>query len=206
VIAGVLRLEGRPLGGQDVLAFDPEGPVLLAAGATDDAGAFTLDAPGGAVVLGKVRTDDAVAIAAALAPASGEGVELEPPPPFHRLTVRLAGAVVPERLMAFLDPVRLADVPDALTPFARQVRAGVFDGHYAQRQLPAAGLELRVQAGTWRIGAHFSVPDRDPGPAALVAGAASVGGGELPGGPYAGFELELAADVEVMLVLREEQL
>jgi hypothetical protein len=201
VIAGVLQLEGRPLGGQDVLAFDPEGPVLLAAGATDDAGAFTLDALPGALLLGKVRTDDVVAVAVELAAA--QPVELEPPTPFHRLSIQVEGAA-PERLTAFLDPVRLEGVPDALLPFARQVRAGLFEAHYAQRSLPRGGLDLQLHEGRWRIGAHFSIPDGDPRPPAVVAGEARAGGEQLPGSPYAGFEIELTGDREVTLVLRED--
>lgn len=211
-LAGTLYLDGRPVGGQDVLAFETDGerPALLAAGVSDDAGRFSLELPGAIsrlALLGKVRGDVLAAVARPVEDA-GADADLEASGPFARVTVALeSDAGYPERLNVFFDPVSLEALPDRLAPFATQKAQGVFEGHFAQRGVTGRELTIGLARGTWRLGGEYIVHERpmmpDPGFSNYVVDRA-VGddGAELPR-ERGGFRLEADGDVRVTLVLRE---
>jgi hypothetical protein len=209
-IAGTLRVAGRPLGGQDVLAFDPAGPSLLAVGATDDRGEFRLDLDGRteAALLAKVRADVQAVVAATVDVASQHPVELDAAGPFFEISGRLESDVgFPERLDVFLDPVRVDGVPEALLPFATLQDEGVFDAHYVTRGVVEPEFTFRVATGRWRIGGRIIDFERSsrvaPKHRNYVVDRVRAEDGELDGSWTSGFELDVAADRQIVLVLRE---
>jgi hypothetical protein len=209
-IAGTLRVEGRPLGGQDVLAFDPDGPSLLAVSATDDRGEFRLDLDGRAeaAVLAKIRADVQAVVAATVAVPAAQPVDLDAAGPFFAISGRLESDVgFPERLDVFLDPVRVDGVPEALLPFATLKEQGVFEAHYVTRGVAEPEFAFRVAAGRWRIGGRMIDFERSswvaPEHRNYVVDRVRAEEGELEGSWTSGFELDVAADRQIVLVLRE---
>jgi hypothetical protein len=207
-LAGTLRVEGRPLGGQDVLAFDPAGPSLLAAGATDDRGEFHLDVDGApeTAVLAKVRADVLTVVAGTV---SAEGsIELDAAGPFFEISGRLeSDAGYPDRLDVFLDPVQLDGVPEALLPFAKMKDEGVFEARYLKRGVDGREFTLRVAPGRWKIGGSIIDFERgswvSPEHRNYVVDRVRTEDGELEGSSSSGFELDVSGDRHLTLVLRE---
>jgi hypothetical protein len=209
-IAGTLRVEGRPLGGQDVLAFDPAGPSLLAVGTTDDRGEFRLDVDGAreAAVMAKVRADVLAVVAATVAVSSERRVELDAAGPFFEISGRLESEIgYPDRLDVFLDPTRLDGVPEALLPFAKMKAEGVFDARYFERGVDGRDFRFRVAPGRWRIGGSVIDLERGswvaPQHRNYVVDHVRAEGDELDGRWTSGFELDVAGDRRIALVLRE---
>lgn len=192
-VAGVLRVEGRPVGGQDVLAL--AGDAVVASALTDDLGRFSLGAPAGVTVIGKVRTGT-YGVVAGVADAGGS-VDLDLRGPLPKVDVTLESEhELPARIDLTLDPVRLAGVPDALMPFTRLRGPGVMEGHFARGVIDRAGARVRVQPGLWRIAATSIDPDRTH-LRSLVTGRVLMDGAELED-----FTLHVSADSRVTLVLR----
>ena len=195
-ITGTFRVEGRPVGGQDVLAL--AGGEVVASALTDDLGRFSLDAPDGATVIGKVRTGTygVVAGIAAL------GVDLDLGGPLAALEIALESEhELPARIDLTLDPVRLAGVPDELMPFTRMRGPGVMEGHFGRGVIDGAHARVRVQPGLWRLAAFSIDPDRTH-LRSLVTGRVRADGDEVRGDPADGFAVEVSADARVTLVLR----
>lgn len=211
-VTGTLRLEGRPVGGQDVLAFDTAGdrPALLAAAITNDEGRFTLDLPtepARAALLGKVRSGALAAVARSVELPTDD-VDLEIAGPFARVTASIeSDAGLPERLNVFFDPVALGGLAEDLAPFASQKAPGVFEAHFAQRTVTGDELTISLAQGTWRLGGDFIVYERpmivQPGFSNYVVDRVlREDGAELPR-ERGGFVLEADGDVRLRLVLRE---
>jgi hypothetical protein len=212
-LAGTLRMEGRPVGGQDVLAFDAEAdrPALLATAITDDEGRFSLD-PGGAParvdLLGKLRVDALAAVARSVEP-SADGIELEATGPFATVTATIeSDAGFPERLNVYFDPVALDGLPERLAPFVTQKAEGVFEGHFSQRSVNGRELTIRLARGTWRLGGDFIVYERpmisEPDFSNYVVDRVlREDGTELPRQGSSGFLLEADGELRIRLELRE---
>ena len=209
-ISGTLRVEGRPLGGQDVLALDPAGPSLLADGVTDDRGEFRLVVDGApeAAVIAKVRADVTTVVAATVAVSSERPIELDAAGPFFEITGRLESDVgYPDRLDVFLDPARLDGVPEALLPFAKMKSEGVFEARYLKRTVEGPDFTFRVAAGRWKIGGGLIDLERgswvSPQHRNYVVDHVRAEDGELAGSWTSGFELDVTGDRRITLVLRE---
>jgi hypothetical protein len=183
-LAGTLRVEGRPVGGQDILAL--AGTDVVASTLSDDLGRFALDVPGGATLMAKVRTGT-YGVATRVAGAGEGGADLDLDGPLPALEIALESErALPARLDLALDPVRLAGVPDELMPYTRLRAPGVMDGHFAAAVVDGARTTVRVQPGEWRISASSVDPDRTHLPS-LVADAVT---------------LTVSRDCRVTLVLR----
>jgi hypothetical protein len=194
-LVGVLSVEGRPVGGQDVLAL--AGGEVVASALTDDLGRFSLDAPEGATVIGKVRTGTYGVVAGA-----GREVDLDLGGPLAAVEIALESEhELPARIDLTLDPVRLAGVPDELMPFTRMRGPGVMEGHFGRGVIDGAHASVRVQPGRWRIAAFSIDPDRTH-LRSLVTGRVRADGDEVAGGVADGFAVEVSADTRVTLVLR----
>ena len=177
-LAGTLRVDGRPMGGQDILAL--AGTDVVASTVSDDLGRFALDAPGDATLIAKVRTGTYGVV-------TGHAADLDLGGPLHTLEIALESErELPARLDLTLDPVRLAGVPDELMPYTRLRAPGVMDGHFAAAVVDGAGTTVRVQPGEWRISASSVDPDRT----------------HLPGLVADAVTLDVAGDCRVTLVLR----
>jgi hypothetical protein len=162
-VNGTLILEGRPLGGQDVLAL--AGGQLVAATVTDDRGAFSLQGTGDAAltVVAKVRGSSMYGFVGRVV-EPGEAADLALPAPFA-LAVQIAGEDLPERLDLALDPVHLDGVDDALLGLANLRPDGLMDAHFGRRVIDLEGTELKLQPGTWRLTASWEDPDHFDAPA-----------------------------------------
>jgi hypothetical protein len=195
-VAGVLSVEGRPVGGQDVLAL--AGDEVVASALTDDLGRFSLDAPVGATVIGKVRTGTYGVVAG----EAGPEVDLDLGGPLAALEIALESEhELPARIDLTLDPVRLAGVPDELMPFTRMRGPGLMEGHFGRGVIDGAHARVRVQAGVWRLAAFSIDPDRTH-LRSFVTGRVRADGDEVRGGVADGFAVDVSADARVTLVLR----
>jgi hypothetical protein len=197
-IAGTLTVEGRPVGGQDVLVL--AGEEVVASALSDDLGRFSLDAPEGATVIGKVRTGT-YGVVARVAEA-GASADLDLGGPLPALDIALeSDHELPARIDLTLDPVRLAGVPDELMPYTRMRGPGVMDGHFGRGVIDGARASVRVQPGLWRIAASSIDPDRTH-VRSLVTGRVRADGDEVEGDAAGGFALAVSQDSRVTLVLR----
>jgi hypothetical protein len=198
-ITGTLRVEGRPVGGQDVLAV--AGDQVVASTLSDDLGRFSLDAPDGATVLGKVRTG-AYGVVTRVAQAGDGGADLDLDGPLAALEIVLESEhELPARLDLTLDPVRLAGVPDELMLYTRMRSPGVMEGHFGRGVIDGARASVRVQPGLWRIAASSIDPDRTH-VRSLVTGRGRVGDDEVEGDGAGGVAVDLSRDCRVTLLLR----
>ncbi|HEY6888348.1 MAG TPA: hypothetical protein VI300_11230 [Solirubrobacter sp.] len=159
---GTLTIEGRPLGGQDVLAL--AGGRLVATAVTDDRGAFSLQGTGDAAltVLAKVRGGSTYGLVGRIG-GDGEAAVLALPAPFA-LDIHVEGEQLPERLDLALDPVHLDGVDDALLALANLRPDGLMDAHFGCRVIDLEGTELKLQPGTWRLTASWEDPDHFDAP------------------------------------------
>jgi hypothetical protein len=191
-IAGTLSVEGRPVGGQDVIAL--AGEEVVAGALTDDLGRFSLDAPEGATVIGKVRTGIYGVVARVV---EGGGLDLDLGGPLPALDIALESEhELPARIDLTLDPVRLDGVPDELMPYARMRGPGVLEGHFGRGVIDGARASVRVQPGAWRIAASSIDPDRTH-VRSLVTGRVRADGDEVEGDA-----LVVSGDRRITLVLR----
>ena len=191
-IAGTLSVEGRPVGGQDVLAV--AGDEVVASALTDDLGRFSLDAPEGATVIGKVRTGTYGVVARVV---EAGGLDLDLGAPLPALDIALESEhELPARIDLTLDPVRLDGVPDELMPYARMRGPGVLEGHFGRGVIDGARASVRVQPGAWRIAASSIDPDRTH-VRSLVTGRVRADGDEVEGDA-----LVVSGDRRITLVLR----
>jgi hypothetical protein len=197
VITGVLTVEGRAVGGQDVIALADE--EVVASALTDDLGRFSLDAPQGAAVIGKVRTGT-YGIVARVADAGSADLDLDGPLPALDIALE-SDHELPARIDLTLDPVQLAGVPDELMPYTRMSGPGVMEGHFGRGVIDGARASVRVQPGVWRIAASSIDPDRTHLPS-FVTGRVRVDGDEIEGDAASGFALVVSQDLQVTLVLR----
>ena len=157
---GTLSLDGRPLGGQDVLAL-ADGQ-LVAAAITDDRGAFSVHENAGPLtLLAKFRGGAYGLVARTVAP--GEDTELALGG-LHTLDLQIVGEGLPERLDLALDPLELDGVDDALIAYANLKPEGLMDAHFGHRVVDLAGTELKLQPGTWRLTASWDDPDHFEAP------------------------------------------
>ena len=152
---GTLTVDGRPVGGQDVLVL--ANGELLAGVVTDDRGTFSVDADGPVTVLAKVRSGAFGIASRRVAPGEPADLALQTP---HTLDLKLSGEDLPARLDLGLDPVHLDGVDDALLPYARLRPGGVMDAHFGHRVVDLEGAELKLQPGTWSLSAWWEDPDR----------------------------------------------
>ena len=194
MISGTLSVEGRPVGGQDVLAL--AGGEVVASALSDDLGRFSLDAPDGATVIGKVRTGTYGVVAR----TGGADLDLAGPLPALEITLE-SEHELPARIDLTLDPVRLGGVPDELMAYTRMRGPGVMEGHFGRGVIDGAYARVRVQPGLWRIAASSIDPDRTH-VRSLVTGRVQFDGAEIEGDAAGGFALEVAADSRVTLVMR----
>jgi hypothetical protein len=212
-VAGTLRLDGRPVGGHDVLAFatDGERPELLATGTSDDDGRFSLALPderSHVALLGKVRGDVLAPVARELEPADGDA-DLDASGPFALVTASIeSDAGYPERLNVFFDPLAILGVPDRLAPFVNQRAPGVFEGHFAHRGVSGRELKIRLARGAWKLAGEYVVYERpmivQPDFSNYVVDRVLAEDGEaLPREGRKGFRLEAEGDTRITLVLRE---
>jgi hypothetical protein len=191
-IAGTLSVEGRPVGGQDVIAL--AGEEVVAGALTDDLGRFSLDAPEGATVIGKVRTGTYGVVARVV---EAGGLDLDLGGPLPALDIALESEhELPARIDLTLDPVRLDGVPDELMPYARMRGPGVLEGHFGRGVIDGARASVRVQPGAWRIAASSIDPDRTH-VRSLVTGRVRADGDEVEGDA-----LVVSGDRRITLVLR----
>jgi hypothetical protein len=198
-ITGTLRVEGRPVGGQDVLAL--AGERVVASALSDDLGRFSLDAPDGATVIGKVRAG-AYGVVTLVAQARDGDADLDLGGPLPALEIVLESEEeLPARVDLTLDPVQLAGVPDELMPYTRLRGPGVMEGHFGHGVIDGARTSVRVQPGLWRIAASSIDPDRTH-VRSLVTGSARADGDEVDGDPAGGFALAVSRSRRVTLVLR----
>jgi hypothetical protein len=196
-IAGTLSVEGRPVGGQDVIAL--AGEQVVASALTDDLGRFSLEAPEGATVIGKVRTGT-YGVVARVAEAGGANLDLGGPLPVLEIALE-SEHELPARIDLTLDPVRLAGVPDELMPYTRMSGPGVMDGHFGRGVIDGARASVRVQPGLWRIAASSIDPDRTH-VLSLVTARVRADGDEVEEDAGGGFALMVSQDRRVTLVLR----
>jgi hypothetical protein len=198
-IAGTLSVEGRPVGGQDVLALS--GEDVVASTLSDDLGRFSLDAPDGATVIGKVRTGT-YGVVTQVAAAGDGAADLDLGGPLPALEIALESEhELPARLDLTLDPVRLAGVPDELMPYTRLRGPGVMEGHFGRGVIDGAHARVHLQPGLWRIAASSIDPDRTHVPS-LVTDRVRADGDEVEGDSMSGFALAVSRDCHVTLVLR----
>jgi hypothetical protein len=200
---GTLTVDGRPAAGEQIVLFAPGEPPLLDVATSGDGGRFAFDVaelPAGARLLAKARGE---AIGFALAEPDGGPLAIDVPGPFHPVRIGLSGADAPEELTLWLDPEGLP------RDTARLVRVGgprVREAHYLRRPLPAAGVELRLAPGAWRLGAEALWPDRVPGfgdNPDRAAVRATAGGRALDGDREDGFLLDVGGPLDVTLELAE---
>lgn len=205
MIRGRFTVDGEPVEGEDVLVLGGDPPRLRAAVATGPGGAFEAELPAeGPVVLVGRASRDGLAVASA---DGGDPVELDARGPLHALAVEIhSDDGYPERLQLFLDPLEVDGVPAERLPFAWGVEPGVFNARFWEQEVTGRRVELRVQAGSWRIGALFVDDERPMMPAPdfknYVAQRAVADGGELPASG-SGFAIEVRGDRAVRLDLRE---
>jgi hypothetical protein len=197
-ITGTLSVEGRPVGGQDVLAL--AGDEVVAIALSDDLGRFSLDAPDGATVIGKVRTGTYGVVARVAEAGGGADLDLRGPLPALEIVLE-SEHELPARVDLTLDPVRLAGVPDELMLYTRIRGPGVMEGHFGRGVIDGGRARVRVQPGLWRIAASSIDPDRTH-VRSLVTGRVQADGDEVAGDATGGFALEVAEDRRVTLVLR----
>ena len=205
-VRGSVAVEGRPVGGQDVLAMPPGGGPALAVARTDDTGAFALDVDGDVALLAKVRTD-ALGVAAGSAGA-GDDAALVVEGPLASVSVRVESDVgFPDELDVFFTPEALAGVPAELMTFVTQREPGVYETRFVKRSVTEREWTVRLQAGVWRLGAEYVNLDRAhlarPDFLNYVTASASADGEALPGDRVEGFRLEVGGDRVVTLRLRE---
>ena len=155
-VSGTVSVDGRPVGGQDVLVL-ADGRLVTSA-TSDDRGAFSVDADGAVVLLAKLRGGTFGIVSRAVAP--GQRADLALDGPLGTVALELAGHDLPEQLDLTLEPVTLAGVDDALIPFAKLQPGGTIAPHFGHRVIDTRGAELRLQPGTWRLTARWEDPDR----------------------------------------------
>ena len=136
-IRGLVRLDGMPVAGSDILAFADGSTRLLGATTTGADGTFELsssDKVGRASVVVKLR-GPAVGVGHTLVdPANPEPVTIDfDADCFVALRGQVEGTEpLPDTLSFFIDPKALEGVPAALIPFLRQAKQGVFDAYFAR--------------------------------------------------------------------------
>jgi hypothetical protein len=212
-VTGTVRLDGKAVGGAEVLLFGAgERPPLLATGLTDAGGAFALTTAGPAegplAVLARLK-DDVIGVAAREVVTAGPvTIDLSGPP--RTLTIAVISDVGrPDGLTIGLAPSAPTDVPERLWSFINQRAPGVFDGRFATRELTGDRITVRVLPGTWKLAGEFLGHDRPNIPEPdfrnyIVASARSEpDGAPLPGTETAGFGLDVAQDCSVSVSLRE---
>jgi hypothetical protein len=204
---GTLRVEGSPVAGQLVLAYDRPGGALLATATSGLDGTYKLALPdtGASVTLlarfvGEVNGAIARRVATPL--SKKEDLELSGPLPVVR--VLLDGG--PGRAIVFADPASLAGVPAELEPFLDQRAAGVFDSAFVERDVQGSETTFVLAPGLWRLGARFEIDGPaeigvNPEPWGATSATDADTGAELAGERYCGFELEVAGDRAVTLRL-----
>jgi hypothetical protein len=198
---GTLTIGGRPAAGEQIVLYAPGEPPLLDVATSGADGRFAFDVaalPAGARVLAKARAE---VVGLAWAEPDGGALDIDVPGPFHAVRIALSGAEAPDGLTLWLDPEGL---PRDAARLARVAAPRVREAHYVRRRLPADGCQLRLAAGTWRIGAEALLPDRVPGDGpnpnrAAVRAAAS--GRALDGSWEDGFLLDVGGPVELTLEL-----
>lgn len=203
MLSGLVHAEGAPAAGAIVLLTVPRDPWILAAAETGSDGSWELAAtdppPDGAAVLVTLRGP---VLGAAWRPAADAIGALAVEGPFHALTLSAHGGSE-----AFVDPVRLAALPDRFQGLLRLRSPTVMDAHLATLPLSGGEVTVRVVRGRWSVGGGTPMPDGPltvgPRPTGLAAMAAVREGKELPGSPFAGYELDVDGDVRVELRLGE---
>ena len=204
-INGRFTVAGKGAESEDIVVLSGTPLRLRAVTATGPDGAFEADRParGPVALMGRARREGL-----AIATAEGDGhVALDAPGPLHRLTVEVhSDEGYPDRLDVFLDPVEIDGVPTELLPFANGVEPGVFSARFWEHGVTGRRLDVRVQPGTWRIGAAYIVGDRpnltEPDFKNYVAHHAVAEGQELPRSG-SGFAVDMHGDRELRLTLRE---
>jgi hypothetical protein len=202
---GTLRVEGSPVAGQLVLAYDRPGGALLATATSGDDGKYTLalpDTDASVTLLARFVGEVNGAIARRVAAPLSKAVDLELSGPLPVVRVLLDGG--PGRAVVFADAAELSGVPAELAPFLSQRATGVFDSAFVERDVRGTETAFVLAPGTWRLGARLQID----GPAEIRVDPESWGatsavdadsGAELPGERYSGFELTVSGDRAVTL-------
>ncbi len=218
VLAGLLQLDGGALADQRVLLISEDTTALLASAATDERGRFELAVPrehsGGRVVLLAKLQGPVVAVKHAVVdlragrPGPQEFHFDSTAAEFHAVRGRVeTTSGWPPYLMLFVDPVRIEGVPEPLAGFFNQRDENVLESYFFRTRVDGAEFSLRLQRGTYRIGADYLDRSRpnivDPQFENYVAARVETDGEPepLPGKRYSGYLLKVDRDRAVTMTI-----
>jgi len=211
-VEGIVRLDGKPVGPDEVLAISEDMAELLGAGSTDSQGRFKISVPDGArrvIIVAKLRgtTIGLHHRAIALPPPEPVLVDFEASE-FKWLRGEIESTSgMPDSLDVFVDPVKLNGVPDVMREFFRQSRIGVRNAYFAKVSVRGASFAFRLQAGTYRIGGErvnydqplATIPVANYKVSAVTLAPENV---QLPGDETLGFVVDMDQDRRVVFWLR----
>jgi len=216
IVKGTLLVDGQPSQDQELLLISADMNKLLAVSASGPDGSFEFAFPApqkdsNAIVLAKLRRDFAGVVhrQVDLLQAAPLEIEVETKTDSFNLEVMIESSVgYPEHLDVFLDPIIVAGVPEQLTRYFKQVDRGIFTSHFLERLIDDRAFDVRVMAGTYKIGGHYIIEDRpmlvNPTSENFIGSSATVEpyASPLEGDPDGGFALTVDNDCRVVFTLR----
>jgi hypothetical protein len=181
-------------------------PELVAMAVPSRDGRWALDIPvtNNGVLVGRAFAP-AVGIAIRAVTPNDQQVEIDVDGPCVDIAVDIrspGGELHPAELEIFLDPVRDAGQRAIFNRVAEDAERP----HFATIAAAEPCTRLRVQAGTWQMGAavvyeHSLFPSPDT--KSYIAARANAFGMDLPGDPWSGFRVSAESATTVVLQLRE---
>jgi hypothetical protein len=211
-VKGIVRLNGKPVGPDEVLAISEDMAELLAAGSTDSQGRFTLSVPEATrrvIIVAKLRGTTIGLRHREIALPLLEPVSVDfEASQFKWLRAEIESTSgTPDSLDVFADPINLDGVPDAMREFFRQSRIGVRNAYFAKVSVRGSSFALQLQAGTYRIGGERVNYDQPlatvPVPNFKVSAATLAPENvPLPGDESLGFVIDMDQDRRVVFWLR----
>jgi hypothetical protein len=208
---GLVSYEGRGQAGCEVRLCDLAAGQVVAVTSSDAAGGFGFEpAPPPSTLLVARCADEAIGLAGAQPEPGADEIELalESAGEVHPVSVavRSAGSESPPPdLTLALQALTLAQAPDVWLAAARIPAAGVTRRWFAAPSIATAEPSvLRIQAGRWSVhGQHIAVvtahaPGLEPRSWAVAEALVDGRPATLTEG---GFELDLAAPVQIELVI-----
>jgi hypothetical protein len=221
VLSGLLLLDGKGLGNQRILVLSEDMTRLLGSGATGPDGRFAVELPlserrdGKVVLVARIQgpvlavAHRAVTFHGGSAPA--QEIRVDTQHGFHTIRGVITGpekpAAPPPAVQLSITPAHLDGVPAPIERFFLRQSTGVIDASFLDLSVTDRKLEVKVQAGTWRIaGGHIDYrrsSRQQPGPENLVVDRIEADGEKspLPGERLGGFSVDVHRDRRLSLHL-----